>query len=171
MAGGEVVHHPDAVALAQQGLDQVRADEPGPPGHHHPAPLVLILRHESACRLEGEKKREIDVARLPENRGRPVYRKLRLAFQARGLVFRETSPRLPATFRIPQIFLAFLGWFLTIKGRSTLANTTLESVGHLCHSPNVEDDSPNGITIACVIMKSGTNLVHFCRSRPHATWG
>ena len=34
-AGGEVVDDVDPVAFGQQPVDEVRADEPGSPGHHH----------------------------------------------------------------------------------------------------------------------------------------
>ena len=42
-AGREVVRDPDAISLLQQRLDEVRADEARPAGHHDP--FRLRLRH------------------------------------------------------------------------------------------------------------------------------
>ena len=43
--GGEVIDHAHAIALVQEGLDQVRADEAGPPRHHDPFRIV----HRRVC--------------------------------------------------------------------------------------------------------------------------
>ena len=45
VAGGEVVDHPHAPPLPREGLDQVRADEPGPARHHRQA--AMVARHGS----------------------------------------------------------------------------------------------------------------------------
>ena len=59
----QVVQHADPQALAQQRLDQVRADEPGPSGHQ--CPFGLAHRGLSPCRGSGPDDRGLRLDDAP----------------------------------------------------------------------------------------------------------
>ena len=76
MPGGEVVDHPDPVALVQEGLDQVRADEPGPPRHQRPSSQDCLIEEIRSYRRIRPRRLRIRTARRGNRRVTSTWSRL-----------------------------------------------------------------------------------------------